>query len=68
MTAPTTGSGTRYYSVILTNGIFLYIFLPTNSDSTYGRPYIYIDINGKHGPNCPDIDLFLYVIKKDGSI
>lgn len=62
LSAPTTGTGTIYYTMKLANGSFVFVNVGTNSDGTYTAPRIYIDINGQKGPNVLGKDLFFFVL------
>ena len=65
ISAPDSTSGTKYYIYELPSGAILYISGGRNNDNTYTPPLVYIDVNGKKGPNVFGRDLFLFRIEHD---
>ena len=69
LVAPTTGTGTIFYTLELVNGSFVFINIVGNSNGiTITPPHIYIDVNGKKGPNIYEKDLFFFVINNKGQL
>ncbi len=66
--APTTGSGSRFYTVELVNGSFIFVNVSASTDGTVTVPYIFADVNGKKGPNVYEKDLFFFLINGRGQL
>ena len=67
-TAPTSTTGTDYYTMLLANGSFLFYKINYNNDGTGTSPMIYVDVNGKKGPNIVGKDVFLLYINTSGKL
>ncbi len=67
-TAPTSLTGTDYYTMLLANGSFIFYKIDYNNDGTGASPSIYVDVNGKKGPNIIGKDVFLLHINTSGKL
>ncbi len=67
-TAPTTTTGTIYYTFEMANGAYVFYKLGQNSDYSYSEPFFYIDVNGQKGPNILGKDVFVLRINYNGHL